>query len=1016
MIDGRTYYAVIGQQGIDPEEISLQLAATAADANAASPVLIEMRPYVPLEPASSGSFSGNPVMLESQTDSEEAGGITIKAELESSTSVGSYANLGGFPLLAYFVHGGWGLWNKDENSGGTSAIEKAIQEKLGGVNEDSANKGEGVGAAAAQWVSNNALVDIGPTAKLGAKDTVSIHSEINHSVGTMSNAGLLKTNTSEEKGSFGIAVALSYSNIWNTSKAVVSSDAILTGAKGVDVQSHINYAPPSRFGLNDGIKGAKEVFGDLVSAFELFIFGDLPFVPAFFNSAANVGVVGSQKKSEYLWTASFSYEIIHNNNLAQIADGAQINDARNTFDVFNPDTSYRTTYSIAPSPEENFVNIIAKTDVRQWGLAGQLYFSIPYLIHSKAQLGQGEGSKWTDPGRLDDWLGFRSSTKNAFGGSVSLITMEGLTQALLGGADPDGHTPSNANTTVYYGAGGLNLWADTRNGIVNVAQASANSSGWGIEGSIAYVAMGEPHATVKPDDRRQKTYAKMISRNRPLNVLPIEDSEGDVDVKATDLSFGWAITGSIMIGQSKGIGLSGSIVELTRDVQASIGSQYNHQQDDTKKYYMDPYRTSAESGQSSGSSLQSNGFITVESHAGGTIVPLSLVGAGAVRSKGYRNSSVADPNFGADNSDIAKLEEEILNLVSISEGLSKDDGIRLDNLQKDLENAKSYDRIAADPAGGGNGQSDTKGKWGFFISGDFAAAFVSDQVYGYVNLEGNIESQHAGEATEVKTLSVNSGNSTTVNPGAGSFALQWSRDFAEKKQNSVGFAGSVALAVVESDVQSVIDGPTIKNMALTLVAENKKKIGSGAAGFQLDSPAGFDLQVAGSVVINSISNTTVASLRNSTLTDIFDLEIKAYANDRIYGLAGTAQVSLAPFEGGTVVGVGMSAVWNDTNNTTTAEIVDCPSITQILGDTQVIAEDFTTSTANSFGTQITVTSGSVVDIGGMWTTNLLFPNTTAQITGSNLTNTNPSSDATILVSAALAPMLESFAGGLLRKI
>jgi hypothetical protein len=1009
MIDGRTYYAVVGQQGIDPEEISLQLAATDADSTAASPVLMEMRPYLPLEPASSASFSGSPVMLKSQTDSEESDdGITIKAELESSTSVGSYANLGGFPLFAYFVHGGW---NSAKNKGNNvlSEIEYEIKKKLGGDNEDLANKGEGVGAVAAQWVSNNVQVDIGPTAKLGALGVVTIGSEINQTVGTLSNAGLLKTNTNTEKGSFGVAVAFAYSNIWNTSKAVVSSDAIVTGANGVDVQSHINYAPPSRFGLNDGISkgwgGVLEVAEDLENAFDLFIFGNLPFVPAFFNSAANVGVVGSTKKSEYLWTASFSYEIIHNNNLAQIADGAQINDASNTFDVFDPDATPRSPHSITPSPEENFVNIIAKTDVRQWGLAGQLYFSLPYLIHSKAQLGQKKDSKWTDSERLDDWLGFRSSTKNVFGGSVSLITMDGLTQALLGGADPDGHTPSNANTTVYYGAGGLNLWADTRNGIVNVAQASANSSGWGIEGSVAYVAMGEPHATVKPDDRRQKTYAKMISRNRPLNVLPIEDSEGDVDVKATDLSFGWAITGSIMIGQSKGIGLSGSIVELTRDVQASIGSQYNHQQDDSKKYYMDPYRTSAESGQSSGSSLQTNGFITVESHASGTIVPLSLVGAGAVRSKGYLDNS---NEVEIDNSGVESLEKNIAGFNEYSFLFGESPSIS--SLEENLKERKEYDSIAAPAEGAANGQSDTKGKWGFFISGDFAAAFVSDQVYGYVNLEGNIESQHAGEATEVKTLSVNSGNSTTVNPGAGSFALQWSRDFAEKKQNSVGFAGSVALAVVESDVQSVIDGPTIKNMALTLVAENKKKIGSGAAGFQLDSPAGFDLQVAGSVVINSISNTTVASLRNSTLTDIFDLEIKAYANDRIYGLAGTAQVSLAPFEGGTVVGVGMSAVWNDTNNTTTAEIVDCPSITQILGDTQVIAEDFTTSTANSFGTQITVTSGSVVDIGGMWTTNLLFPNTTAQITGSNLTNTNPNSDATILVSAALAPMLESFAG------
>ena len=1043
MIDGRTYYAVVGQQGIDPEEISLQLAATAADSNAATPVLMEMRPYLPMVPALSASFSGSPVVLSSEAGSDDPSGITIKADLDSSTSVGSYANLGGFPLLAYFVHGGWGIWKKEENAGGTSEIEKAIQEKLGGVNEDLANKGEGVGAAAAQWVSNHVQVDIGPLAKLGASDTVTILSEINHSVGTLSNAGLLKTNTNEEKGSFGIAVALSYSNIWNTSKAVVSSDAIVTGAMGVDVQSHINYAPPSRFGLNDGIskgwKGAGEVFDDLLHAFELFIFGDLSFVPTFFNSAANVGVVGSQKKSDYLWTASFSYEIIHNNNLAQIADGAQINDASYTFDVFNPNTSSRNPSWITLSPEKNFVDIVAHTDVRQWGLAGQLYFSLPYLIHSKQQLGQGEGSKWTDSGRLDDWLGFRSSTKNAFGGSVSLFTMDGLTQALLGGADPDGHTPTHANTTVYYGSGdidddtkGLRIWADTRNGIVNVAQAAANSSGWGIEGSVAYVAMGEPHATPKPDDRRQKTYAKMISRNLPLNVLPIDDSDGDVNVKANDSSFGWAITGSIMIGQSKGIGLSGSIVELTRDVQASIGSQYNYQQDDTTKYYMDPYRTSVEPTQQSGSEIHTNGFLTVTSHVGGTIVPLSLVGSGAVRGRGGVKSLGGPAGGGSDYganggaSEIEQVEQQLKNykpnqIVGEDEPEVKACLNRLDELKSKVNGdvpAKGNEQVLADEGNGSegdsevieNGQNSKKGKWGFFVSGDFSVAFVTDQVYGYINLDGTITGNGLALPDDKKTIS--SGNSTTINPGAGSFALQWDKSnyWGETKDSTAGFAGSVAWASVDSDVQAVIDGTSVDSMAVKLEAENNKKIGTGAAGFQLDSPSGFDLQVAGSVVINSISNTTVATLRNSTLTDIGDLDIKAYAKDHIYGLAGTAQVSLAPFEGGTVVGVGMSAVWNDTNNTTTAEIVDCPSITQILGDIQVIAKDFTTSTANSFGTQIAVTDGSVVEIGGMWTTNLLFPNTTAQITSSNVTNTNQNPGTKMLVSSTLAPILESFAG------
>ena len=1171
MIDGRTYYAVVLDPSDDPREITLQLAATREGASGASSDWgsvdenqhIEMRPYLPLEPTTMSEFIGKPVTL-SGVPSNVPAGINISAELNASNSIGSYANLGGFPLLSYAA-GVNQLSTKKLNkdavniAGDDSWIENLIKSKAE-ERKDQANGFEFVGAAGLQWIDNNVQVVIGRTARIGTDGTLAIHSDINQSLSAVSNAGLSKTNSGNENRA--IAVAVAFSNVSNTSETIVSSNAIIGGGFGVDVDSNITYVPPAHWPFIRQVGSTfskdhqfwKHIVGELETLFTEIFLGDLGLLSANFNTVANVGIarVGGQERNspevmKWVWTGSFAYEIIHNNNLAQIADGAWVNVSDQLFTMYDRQTDseksqtanlkpkwtgYNETQTVGfagtidqdrakfklsydylstdwldwtatdseiqaaledlkligsgnvevtkdPSSDwrqpiyiikfvnalantnvdqvtiqttkvknatltmystnENIppaygVSVVAETNTKQWGLAGQLYFSLPYIIHGFFS-GEGSGIEkaWREGGL------FRSAAENAFGGSVSLLTMEGSTQALLGGYDPiydpdDPNTkPTARSTKVYYGTGydgGLEIRANTTNGVVQVAQAAANSSGLGVEGSVAYVAMGEPHATVKPDDRRQITYAKMISRTVPLDVYPISpDSDGDISVVANDQSFGWAITGSILIGQSKGIGLSGSIVELTRDVQASIGSQYNHQQDDATQYYMDPYRTSAESTQQSGSEIHTDGFLTVTSHVGGTIVRLSLVGSGAVRGRGVA-ASLGDPPGGGSDYRASGNESEIAQLEKGIDDLKKSDGIigedkitgrqkRLDELQsKSKENedvpAKEKEQVPADEGDGSggdsevieNGQNSKKGKWGFFISGDFSAAFVTDQVYGYINLDGSIIGNGSALPDDKKTIA--SGNSTTVNPGAGSFALKWDKAGTDKPTS--GFAGSVAWASVDSDVQSVIDGTSVDGMAVTLVAENNKKIGSGAAGFQLDSPTGFDLQVAGSVVINSVSNTTVASLRNSDLTHIAELDVKAYAKDQIYGTAGTAQLSFAPFEGGTVVGVGMSAVWNDTNNTTTAEIVDCPNITQSSGDTQVIAEDFTTSTANSFGVQIAVTKGIVVEIGGMWTTNLLFPNTTAQITGSKLTNTNPNAGTTMLVSATLAPIVDSFAG------
>jgi len=435
----------------------------------------------------------------------------------------------------------------------------------------------------------------------------------------------------------------------------------------------------------------------------------------------------------------------------------------------------------------------------------------------------------------------------------------------------------------------------------------------------------------------------MIASTVPLEVYPISlESDGGISVKANDQSFGWAITGSLLIGQSKGIGLSGSWIELTRDVQASMGSQLAS---------IDPYLPT-DSGDLiaavPGSHISTNGSIDVQSTLSGTVVPLALVGEFSVRSSEARNA-VADQNGG----NVGNADGSQPPIPAAGDGFFTRRWKNFKKLGADLK--KSWDAENNWLTSSGK-----EGKFGFFISGDFSGAFVEDQVYAYVNALGNLSGANAASSK----LTVSSGNSTTINTGAGDFALQFSKESTSNKTG--GFAGSVAWADVNSNVQAWIQSSSLDQLGLNVSATNSKRIGGGAAGLQIDSPTGFDLQVMGSVVINTIDNTTKAWIDQTTQTNAGDISVNALQADEIFGLAGTAQLSIAPFRGKTVVGFGMSAAWNEINNTTDASI-QRSTISQTQGNTSVTANEFTESEARSFGAQVVVTAGNVIEIGGMWT-------------------------------------------------
>ncbi|MDG2382870.1 MAG: hypothetical protein P8N76_14470, partial [Pirellulaceae bacterium] len=930
--DGVTYYAVIPGDSLDSQTVVVGLAASAEDANSTPPKLIDMRPYIPLNAAPSEFMPGGTVTL---SPVENPTGITIKSDMDSSNSAGATATLGKFPLLAYYLKG-VSNWKKDAGEGKDykSFIDREITEKTPEELKDKSNQFEVSLAVAIQDVSNDVKATVGSTAEIGSADAVTVESSITESVNTFVEAVLSK-GTTKQKGENiesdetegAVAVALAMAFVDNSSQAVVESDAIVTAVNELEVSSEVEYEPPwSSWKDADG----SQIASNVIDTIKDLAFGDVKVLSMAFNMGADVGLVKAKKEMDYVITGSFTVETIANTNLAQIADGAQINQQL-TFEQWDAENSSRV-----PAPEfvlskASAVTVHADTTVEQIGLAGQLYFSVAQLVGG---IKKGDFFSVLSP--------FQNTAKNAFGGSVNFFEMTENTQALLGGANPTSDTPTNTSTDVTYGQGGLNVTAESESTIVQIGQSAANSSGLGIEASLTYLLIGEP---VDSDADRGKTVgAQIITENLPVNLVAVDGTTGAVDVSAEDTSDLWAVSGAVLLGTTKGIGLSASTVEFSRDVVATVGSQ-------------------TQSGTAKTSSLNSPGDFTIEAVSGGTIVPLSIVGSISAR----------NPDLGGEpGGDNVPAEEN-----------------------KDAANG-------------------IEGKWGLGISGDFAGAFVDDQTYAYLNDLGSVVGSLSAE-DEFNTLEISSSNETILNPVAGQAAISLA---GGDEKSLAGIAGSAAVAKVDADVQALLENATIQTFALELEALNDKKIGTCAAGLQVAAPKGIDLQIAGSVVVNEITNTTIANINNLPATDeIGDISLTALSMDEIWGAAGTAAVtwdrrSLKEGEEGldakTVVGVGMSAVWNQVENTTTAE-VNQSTITQSDGQVTVAAEDFTESRVLSAGVDVVVPAGTSVEIGGMWATNFLYPTTTAQIESSSIESVSENTEP-LLVTAVLAPVLQSFAG------
>ncbi|MFN9197361.1 MAG: hypothetical protein ACK5WR_04740, partial [Planctomycetaceae bacterium] len=612
--NGQTCYAVVMPDQYVPQALIVGLAATLADATATPPVLLNMQPYYPFTGTTAGIMTGAPANLAQLPPEGTDPGISITASLSSTDSVASRANIGRFPLLAYIAHS-TSIWLsnlKDRHESlphffhnpKAESIEEALKNKIP-EGKNVPNSFELTAAPAVAEVKNLVQALVLGTANLQTAGKVTVASEVTEIVQSASTTTISKPTLGKEDKA--IAIGFNLAQVNNSSQAVVAPGAFVVGTSGVSVTSNILYPFVLRetnlAGYRNGTLSPSlgNVSQTAWNILRTAVFSKMGGVSKWlFNHSANAAFSAEESREAdpddpykidklrtLAWSFGFSlsYIDINNNNLAQISDGAQINQIESLIGTDQP------------------VTVSATTEMVQTSVAGQI---VPGLNLVWLQY----AIKTSDPSHLLKL----SSAISAFGGSLVLFDLQNNTQALVGGdclaTAPDGVVftpPAVAATALAFGNGGLTVEAINAVTNVMVVQAGSKSLGFGFEGSFGILEMGNPGDS--SNQRKQTARAQLLTTNRPLNLQANPGTAGDVQVTADDTSDLWVVSGAVLTGAPKGIGLSGSIIELDRDVAAGVG---------TSDFGDTATRTST---------LNLQGNLAITATTGGTLAAASVVGS-----------------------------------------------------------------------------------------------------------------------------------------------------------------------------------------------------------------------------------------------------------------------------------------------------------------------------------------------------------------------------------------------------
>ena len=632
MVHGQTYYAVISPSQLTPSGVTLSLGLTPSGATSATPQVIAMQEFLLLDPSSNGLMVGSEMGI---AHVPEDTGVTIRATLEASDSASMSTNIGLFPMLGFYINSFAGKNIKLDDGTWISGIEEHIQEKLPeealaqahaaqdhaqahhGKKIDGTNTFE-ISLGFALIVSENQVaVTIGSSAVIESQGSVTIGSEIGHVLHSFAAAGTARTTASDiakkENKALGVGLAMTF--VDNTSNAIIESNAQVSGATGVSIESTIEYpfawkqtaiSEVRNGGLEDdwksrGSTGTQIAENVLTNALFANAFGVSNWL---FNDSTNVDAMAGDSdatKLDFALSGSLLVKSITNSNLAQIHDGARINQSPNVL-----------------AKEEQGLELVAETVIDHVSMAGQMILglNVGWLAYAnKTKGGLGENSNFL--------LGL-TDAKNNIGGSFNFSVLDNSTQAILGGAmtQADSATPSGP-TQVDFGNDGLLLESLTQVEFIPLAQSGGISTGFGLEASIVNI-----------DVVHQTTQSAVVDATLAAEITANHETSGEIEISAQDRSTLTPGTGGLFIGESVNIGFSSSTVVLNRDVQAFIGGTLSSE-------------SASPPPESHWPTIESFGSVVIDASASGKIIPVSIAGSVTKRKSQEAgkvvNNGVADP-------------------------------------------------------------------------------------------------------------------------------------------------------------------------------------------------------------------------------------------------------------------------------------------------------------------------------------------------------------------------------------
>ena len=623
MVNGQTYYAVVSTSQLTASGVTLSLALSLADATASTPDVIDMQEYLLLTASSTGSMVGSQMGIGLVPKDS---GVTIRATLEASDSASMATSIGLFPMLGFYLdHHGDGMENGKWVSGIETHIEGLLPEKkientafkLHVKKHHVKEKIDGtkwfeISLGFALIVSENVVaVTIHSSAVIESQGSVTIESGIGHVLHSFAAAGTARTTASESaKGNAALGVGLAMTFVDNTSNAIIQSNAQVSGATGVSIESNIEYpfawkqtaiSKLKNGDLDDSWK-SKTAAGIQIA--ENIVTNAL-FANAFgvsnwlFNDSTNVDAMsGDTHESElgFALSGSILVKNITNSNVAQIFDGAQINQSPNVL-----------------ASEAQSLEIVAETVIDQVSMAGQMILGLNFgwlYYASKTKGGLGENSNYV--------LGL-TDAKNNIGGSFNFSDLDNSTQAIIGGITTEtGAAAPSGPTRIDFGNDGLVLDSSTQVEFIPLAQSGGISTGFGLEASLVDVNV-----------LKQTTQSAILDATLAPVITADEETTGEIKLNADDQSTLTPSSGGLFIGGSVNIGFSSSIAVLKRDVQAFIGQNLTSE-------------TTPPPAQSTWATIESLGSVVIDASASGKIIPVSIAGSVTKRKSDEEGKVVPD--------------------------------------------------------------------------------------------------------------------------------------------------------------------------------------------------------------------------------------------------------------------------------------------------------------------------------------------------------------------------------------